>query len=159
MHMLDWPTPKSVKMLRGFLRLTGYYRKFVKNYGTIAAPLTNLLKKDQFTWSMEAEQSFQCLQKTMNCTPVLVLPDFTRHFVIECDASGNGIGAMLMQQGQPMAFLSKALTGRALALSTYEKEMMAILHAVTKWRTYLLGRRIRIVTDHRSLKRFFWINE
>ncbi|XP_042953538.1 uncharacterized mitochondrial protein AtMg00860-like [Carya illinoinensis] len=96
--MLDWPTPKNTKALRGFLGLTGYYQKFIKGYGVLAAPLTSLLKKNNFGWNVDAEQAFQRL-KVVTQPPVLRLPDVTRPFTIECDASGTRIGAVLMQFG------------------------------------------------------------
>jgi hypothetical protein len=97
--MQDWSLPKTLKILRGFLGLTGYYHKFIKNYRKIAAPLTTLLKKNSFTWTPAAAQDFQTLKTTMCTTPVLALPDFTNTFVLECDASGKGINAVLMQEG------------------------------------------------------------
>jgi hypothetical protein len=152
--MQDWPHPKTLKRLRGFLGLTGYYRKFVKNYGKIAAPLTTLLKKNSFTWTPAAAQAFQTLKMAMCTTPVLALPDFTKTFVLECDASGKGIGAVLMQEGRPLAFTSKQLSEKNLGKPIYEKEMLAILHAVELWHPYLLGQRFQIKTDHQSLKYF-----
>jgi hypothetical protein len=140
--------------LRGFLGLTGYYRKFVKNYGKIAAPLTALLKKNSFTWTPAAAQAFQTLKMAMCTTPVLALPDFKKTFVLECDASGKGIGVVLMQEGRPLAFTSKQLSERSLGKSIYEKEMLAILHVVDLWRPYLLEQRFQIKTDHQSLKYF-----
>jgi len=152
--MQEWPQPKTLKSLRGFLGLTGYYSKFFHNYGRIAKPLTQLLNKNSFFWNEEAQQAFTALKNALCSTPVLALPDFTKSFVIECDALGIGIGAVLMQEGQPLSFTSQQLSGRNLGQSTYEKEMMAILHAVDTWQPYLLGRCFQIRTDHHSLKYF-----
>lgn len=84
--------------------------------------------------------------------PVLAIPDFSKKFTVECDASGLGIGAVLMQEGRPLAFFSRAHTGKNLFLSTYEKELLALVMAIQKWRTYLLGCRFSIHTKRQSLK-------
>jgi hypothetical protein len=130
------------------LGLTGYYRKFVKNYGAISNPLTQLLKKDAFAWKEDATRAFRNLKQAMTQPPVLSLPDLNKSFVVETDASGSGIGAVL---GHPISFISKSLGPQQQALSSYEREMLAILHAVTKWRHYLWGRHFTIRTDHVSL--------
>ena len=150
--VLDWPKPTTVKGMRGFLGLAGYYRKFIRHFGSIAAPLTQLLAKDSFHWSEAAKQAFIKLKEALTTPPVLCLPDFSQQFVVECDASGIGLGAILSQNSRPVAYFSEALKGSALALSTYEKEMLAIVKAVQKWRPYLLGRSFIVRTDQKSLK-------
>jgi hypothetical protein len=150
--MVDWPFPKTLKALRGFLGLTRYYRKFIKGYGSIAAPITDMLKKNSFSWFEPAEAAFQALKEAVTHAPVLALPDFTQPFLIECDASGSGIGAVLMQGSRPIAFFSKALKGKALHMSTYEKELFSLVSAIQKWRPYLLGQSFVVKTDQQSLK-------
>ena len=150
--MQDWPVPSNVKQLRGFLGLTGYYRKFIKNYAIVSKPLTELLKKNAFQWNAAAQNAFESLKKAMSQTPVLAMPNFNKVFTIETDASGVGIGAVLQQEGHPIAFLSKTLSPKHQALSTYEKEFLAVLLALEKWRGYLLDRHFKIKTDHFSLK-------
>jgi hypothetical protein len=152
--MQDWPHPKPLKILRGFLGLTRYYRKFVKNYGKIATPLTTLLKNNSFTWTPAAAQAFQTFKMAMCTTQVLALPNFTKTFVLECDASGKGIGVVLMQEGRPLAFTSKQLYEINLGKSIYENEMLAIMHAIDLWCPYLLGQCFQIKIDHQSLKYF-----
>ena len=150
--VIEWPTPTTAKGVRGFLGLAGYYRKFIRNFGCIASPLTRLLSKEGFHWNEAAEMAFKQLKEALTSPPILCLPDFSQPFVIECDASGLGIGAILTQQNQPVAYFSEALKGSALALSTYEKEMLAIIKAIKKWRPYLLGKPFTVRTDHKSLK-------
>ena len=94
------------------------------------APLTALLKNNSFTWTPAVDHAFQTLKAAMCTTPVLALPDFTKTFVLECDASGRGIGEFLMQHGRPLGFTNKQLLERHLGQSIYEKEMLAILHGV-----------------------------
>ena len=145
--------PLTPTELRGFLGLTGYYRKFVPHYGIIAKPLTQLLSKKGFVWSDKAQQAFEfdMLKQAIVSTPVLVLPNFTRPFAIETDACDTGVGAVLTQDGHPVTYLSKALGVRNQKLSTYEKEFLAVMMAIDKWRQYLQRAPFKIVTDHKSL--------
>ena len=150
--MVDWPFPNNIKALRGFLRLTGYYRKFIKGYGSIVAPLTSMLKKNAFCWDEATRSAFIDLKSTVTHSPVLALPNFAQPFVIECYANGVGFGAVLMQNNRPIAYLSKALMGRTLLMSTYEKELFASVTAIQKWRPYLLGQSFVIKTNQQCLK-------
>lgn len=148
----NWPTSTCVKELRGFLGLAGYYRKFVRHYGLLSKPLTNLLRKGQiYMWTDETEKAFQALKHALVTAPVLAMPDFAEPFIVETDASDKGIGAVLIQKQHPIAFLSHALGPRHQGLSTYEKESLAIILAVEHWRPYLQHAEFFIRTDHRSL--------
>jgi hypothetical protein len=137
--MTKWPKPTNIKALKGFLGLTGYYRKFIQGYGSIASPLTQLLKRNAFKWDETADKAFNDLKQVMTTRSVLALPDFNKTFVVECDASGIGIGAVLMQDLRSIAFFSQAIRGKNLSRSTYEKETMALIAAAQKWHPYLLG--------------------
>ena len=132
--------PRSARAVRGFLGLAGYYRRFVLNYGAIAAPLTALLKKDGFSWSEEAAAAFTALKAAVTSAPVLALPDFTRPFIVECDASTHGFGAVLLQDKHPLAYFSKPIAPRHRSLAAYERELIGLVHAVRHWRPYLWGR-------------------
>lgn len=137
--MVSWPIPINLKQLRGFLGLTGYYRRFIKQYATIAAPLTDLLRKDAFKWSSIAEAAFESLKKAMTSTPVLRLLNFSLPFVVESDASNIGVGAVLMQEDHPVAYFSKKMGLRMQGKSAYLKELFAITEAVKKWETVSFG--------------------
>jgi len=129
--IVDWLVPSTVKELRSFVGLAGYYRKFVRHFGIVSRPLTNLLKKGMlFVWTSEHDSAFATLKSFLSTAPVLALPDFAVPFAIETDACDSGVGDVLLQRGHPLAFLSKALGPRTRGLSTYEKEYLAILVAV-----------------------------
>ncbi|KAL0313873.1 UNVERIFIED_CONTAM: Retrovirus-related Pol polyprotein from transposon [Sesamum angustifolium] len=150
--MMDWPEPKNVKEWLGFVGLTCYYRRFMKDYRKIAKPLTKLLRKGGFTWTVAATHAFHALKKAVCNVPMLALSDFSKEFIIETDVSGEGIDIVLQQQGRPIIYISKALASKNLFLSVYEKEMMVIVVAVQKWRPYLIRRHFIIKTDHQSHK-------
>jgi hypothetical protein len=132
--------------------LAGYYRKFVKHFGIIARPLTDLLKKHSvFVWASDHEKAFQLLKTALVQAPVLVLPDFSKPFSIETDASDAGVGAVLMQDHHPIAYISKSFGPKLKGLSTYEKEFVAILLAMKHWKAYLQLGEFHIYSDQKSL--------
>lgn len=132
--------------------MVGYYRRFVKNFGIISISLFDLLKKGAiFLWTEKTEEAFQTLKKALISAPVLALPNFNDTFEIETDACDYGVGVVLMQKGHPIAFLSKALGPKNRGLSTYEKDCLAILMAVDKWRSYLQRGEFIIRTDQKAL--------
>ena len=120
----------------------------------MGALLTDMTKKGAFHWMEESHQTFEKMKEVMSTCPVLALPDFYQSFFLECDASGVGIGAVLMQGGHPIVFESRKLSESERLYSIYNKEMIAIMHALTKFRQYLVGSRFVVKTDHNSLKYF-----
>nr|GEV66531.1 hypothetical protein [Tanacetum cinerariifolium] len=125
--MINWPVPNCIKQLRGFWGLTGYYKRFIQGYANINKPLTQLLKKNAFLWTTESHKAFERLKQAMRSAPVLKLPDFTKEFTLGTNVSGSGLGAVLLHEGHPIAFLSKTLSSKHQLMSTYEKEFLAIV--------------------------------
>lgn len=149
----EWPTPKSVSEVRSFHGLASFYRRFIRDFSTIAAPLNEVVKKNVgFKWDKEQENAFSTLKERLCSAPVLRLPDFSKTFEIECDASGIGIGAVLMQENRPIAYFSEKLSGPILNYSTYDKEFYALIRALEVWEHYLLPKEFVIHSDHQSLK-------
>jgi len=122
----DWPLPSSTHTVCGFLGLTGYYRKFVKEYGMIVAPLTALLRKEGFSWSVEAVAAFVALKTAITTAPILALPDFAKPFIMECDASTYGFSAVLLQDQHPIAFFSRPVVPQHRSLAAYERELIGL---------------------------------
>ena len=155
--MRDWKVPESVTDIRSFLGLAGYYRRFIPHFEKIAAPLTNLTRKNTpFTWSLREEEAFQQLKDVLLHAPVLQLADTERKFFVTTDASDFVIGAILSQvwdDGEhPVAYESRKLNAAEGNYATHEKELLAVIHALRTWSHYLLGNHFIVVTDHNLLK-------
>ncbi|RDX95063.1 hypothetical protein CR513_22454, partial [Mucuna pruriens] len=144
---------KNANGVRSFHGLASLYKRFVKNFSSIAAPLNELVKKDVvFKWDDVHEKAFNLLKDKLTNAFVLYLPNFDKGFEIECDASGVGIGVALMQESKPIAYFSEKLSGAALNYSTYDKELYALVRTLQSWKYYLWPREFIIHYDHQSLK-------
>ncbi|XP_012702858.1 uncharacterized protein LOC105914754 [Setaria italica] len=149
----SWPVPTTVTQVRSFLGLAGFYRRFVRDFSTIAAPLHELTKKGvTFTWAAAHKSAFDTLKDKLTHAPLLQLPDFTKTFELECDASGIGLGGVLLQEGKPVAYFSEKLSGPSLNYSTYDKELLALVRTLETWQHYLWPKEFVIHSDHESLK-------
>lgn len=158
-----WPTPQTKKQVRAFLGLAGYYRRFVPDFSAIAAPLTDLTKKsgpNKVQWNTETEAAFQEIVKILCKEPVLAVPDFSKQFILQTDASDIGLGAVLSQMKEgvehPLLYLSRKMLPRERRYAVVEKECLAVKWAIESLKYYLLGRKFILVTDHAPLK---WMKE
>ncbi|WVZ76490.1 hypothetical protein U9M48_024465 [Paspalum notatum var. saurae] len=141
-----------VEEVRGFLGLVGYYEGLLK----IAKPMTSLLEKGvPFIWTKERQAAFDELKKRLTTAPVLTLPDLTKSFTVYCDASKEGLGCVLMQEGKVIAYASRQLRKHEVNYPTHDLELAAVVHALKIWRHYLFRNRCEIYTDHKSLKYIF----
>ncbi|WVZ97463.1 hypothetical protein U9M48_043000 [Paspalum notatum var. saurae] len=145
-----------LKKIRSFLGLAGYYRHFIKDFSKTAKPMTSLTKKNaKYLWSPKCEEAFQTLKKLLTSAPVLAQPDVTKEFDVYCDASGNGLGCVLMQEGRVIAYASHQLRKHEANYPTHDLELAAVVHALKIWRHYLLSNTCHVYTDHKSLKYIF----
>lgn len=148
----DWQKPPDVKKLRGFLGLTNYFRRFIQGYSKLVAPLTDLTGKKEFDWTLACEEAFQGVKLALTNAPTLRLPDVNQPFEVWSDASVVGCGAVLMQEGQPVAFYSKKFSQAEYNYTTTDQECLGIYCALDEWRCYLEGcAGLTIYTDHHPL--------
>jgi hypothetical protein len=158
--VLKWEPPTTVSEIRSFLGLAGYYRRFIEGFSKIVKPLTSLLEKDKiFIWSAACQNSFKELKKRLTTAPVLAMPDIYKSFDIYCDASKQGLGCVLIQEGHVIAYASRQLRKHEQNYPTHDLELAAVVHALKIWRHYLLGHRCQIYTDHKCLKYIFTQND
>jgi hypothetical protein len=143
----------TVTQIQSFLGLAGFYRLFLHDFSSIAASLHELTKKGiPFSWGMAQEEAFTILKDKLTHAPLLQLPDFNKMFELECDASGIGLGGVLLQEGKPVAYFSEKLNHACLNYSTYDKELYSLVHTLQTWPHYLWPRKFIIHSDHEALK-------
>ncbi|KAK1633198.1 hypothetical protein QYE76_007513 [Lolium multiflorum] len=136
----EWKAPTTQTEVRVFLRLAGYYRRFVEGFSSIARPMTQLLKKDKkFEWTDKCEESFQQLKTRLTSAPILIMPDIAKPFDVYCDASKIGLGCVLMQEGKVISYLSRQLKQHEQNYPTHDLELAAVVLALKVWRHYLMG--------------------
>jgi hypothetical protein len=155
-EVMDWKPPTTVRQIRSFLGLAGYYRRFILDFSRIAKPMTELLKKGvKYEWSQKCEDAFHTLRQHLTTAPVLAQPDNTKPFEVYCNASGTGLGCVLMQDNRVISYASRALRPHEQNYLTHDLELAAVVHALKIWRHYLMGAHCNIYTDHKSLKYIF----
>ena len=151
--VVNWKPPRSVTEVRSFLGLAGYYRRFVKGFSVIASPLTKLLRKGvMFEWSDKCQNSFEQLKEMLVEAPVLTQPTSGKEYTLYSDASGIGLGCVLMQNDKVVAYASRQLKSHEQNYPTHDLELAAVVFALKIWRHYLYGEKCRIYTNHKSLK-------
>ncbi|WVZ89809.1 hypothetical protein U9M48_036168 [Paspalum notatum var. saurae] len=151
--VLNWKQPETVTEIRSFLGLVGYYRRFIKDFSKTGKPMTSLTMKNvKYPWDPKYEEAFTSLKKSLTSAPVLAQPGVTKPFDVYCDASGNGLGCVLMQEGRVIAYASRQLRKHEANYATHDLELAAVVHALKIWRHYLLGNTCHIYIDHKSLK-------
>jgi len=139
-EVMDWEPPTSVHQIRSFLGLAGYYRRFIPDFSRIAKPMTELLKKGvKFDWTPQCEEAFHTLRAKLTSALVLATPDTTKPFDVYCDASGTGLGCVLMQDNRVIAYASRALRTHEVNYLTHDLELAAVIHALKIWRHHLMG--------------------
>jgi hypothetical protein len=154
--ILEWKLPTTVHLVRSFLGMAGYYRRFIPDFSKISKPITELLKNNvKFNWTPECNEAFEKLKKLLTMAPVLAQPDIEKSFDVYCDASGTSIGCVLMQEGRIIAYASRKLKRHEEHYTTHDLELATVVHALKIWRHYLLGNTCHIYTDHKSLKYIF----
>jgi hypothetical protein len=152
----NWQQPTNVSEIRNFLGLEGYIRRFIEGFSKFARPMTELLRKEKkFDWTESCERSFQELKRRLTTALVLTLPDIQRDFLVYCDASRQGLGCVLMQDGKVVAYASRQLKPHEQNFPTHDLEFAAVVHALKIWRHYLIGNNCEIYTDHKNLKYIF----
>src|SRR5271170_3219221 len=158
----DWPTPTTVKQVRSFLGFGNYYRRFIHGYGDLTKPLNDLLKKEEkFNWTDERQETFDELKRKFQEAPILQMPDPTKPFVVETDTSKFASGGILRQQDSngdwhPCSYISKSFSETERNYEIYDRELLAIVRALTDWRHYLVGSPhvVTVLSDHRNLTYF-----
>jgi hypothetical protein len=154
--VLNWNPPKNVPEIKSFLGLVGYYRRFIEGFSKIVKPLTSLLEKGkEFKWDDKCQACFEELKKKLTTALVLIMPDIHKGFYVYCDASRQGLGCVLMQEGKVVAYASRRLRKHEQNYPTHDLELAAIVHALKIWRHYMIGNKGQIFTDHKSLKYIF----
>ncbi|GJW26954.1 putative reverse transcriptase domain-containing protein [Tanacetum coccineum] len=149
----DWESPKTPTEIRQFLGLAGYYRRFIEGFSKIAKPMTKLTQKSvKFNWGEKEETAFQTLKQKLCSAPILALPEGSENFVVYCDASHKGLGAVLMQKEKVIAYASRQLKIHEKNYTTYDLELGAMVFALKMWRHYLYGTKCVVFTDHKSLQ-------
>jgi hypothetical protein len=155
-EIMEWRVPTTVTEIQSFLGLVGYYRRFIEGFSKIAKPMTLLLEKGkEFKWDEKCQDSFEQLKKRLMSPPVLVMPDLQKGFDIYCDACGQGLGCVLMQEGHVIAYASRQLRKHELNYPTHDLELAAVVHALKIWRHYIMGTKCQVYMDHKSLKYIF----
>jgi hypothetical protein len=138
--ILEWKPPAIVHQVRSFLGLARYYRRFISDFSKIVKPITGLLKNDtKFDWSSKCDEVFEQLKVLLTTAPVLAQPDIEKPFDVYCDASGSGLGCVLMQEGRVIAYASRQLRWHEEHHPTHDLELAAVVHALKIWCHYLLG--------------------